>query len=161
MAIEQSPSHLVELTVEVVSAYVGRNAVPAAELPALIGTVHKALQTVGTPAQTQEPQRLTPPMPIRKTVTPDFLISLEDGRRYRTLKRHLTKHGLTPQQYRQKWGLADDYPIVAPNYAAQRSEIARGLGFGQQRRKEAAKTAATSETVASEPPKKRGRKKAV
>src|SRR3712207_9585725 len=81
MTIEPSSSRLVELTVEVVSAYVGRNAVPAAELPALIGTVHKALQTVGTPAQTQEPQRLTPPMPIRKTVTPDFLISLEDGRR--------------------------------------------------------------------------------
>ena len=104
----------------------------------------------------------TPAVPIKKSITPDFLISLEDGKRYKSLKRHLTGRGLTPEQYREKWGLARDYPMVAPNYAAKRSELARSMGLGQQRKgkaRMAAKTAATASKVA-ELPKKRGRKKA-
>ena len=100
-----------------------------------------------------------PPVPIRRSVTPDYLISLEDGKQYQSLKRHLTRLGLTPEQYREKWGLPRDYPMVAPNYSARRSELARSFGLGEQR-KNAAKAAATSETIKAKVPKKRGRKKA-
>jgi len=121
------------LTAEVVSAYVANNSLRPADIPDLIASVHRALQGLSAPPQA-EPEKREPPVPIRKSITPDFLISLEDGRRYKSLKRHLKGRGLTPEQYREKWGLPRDYPMVAPNYAKQRSELARAIGLGQIRR---------------------------
>ncbi|RVU20781.1 MucR family transcriptional regulator [Methylobacterium oryzihabitans] len=123
----------VGLTADIVSAYVSKNSVPVTELPGLLSAVHGALRGLVTPAE-PEPEKLTPPVPIRKTVTPDHIISLEDGKPYKSLKRHLAGRGLTPDQYRQKWGLPHDYPMVAASYAAQRSELAKSIGLGQQRK---------------------------
>ncbi|MGX7709472.1 MucR family transcriptional regulator [Methylobacterium sp. Gmos1] len=125
-------SSLVSLAADVVSAYVTRNSVPVGELPALIASTHAALTKLGEPADLPKEERLVPPVSIKKTVTPDYIISLEDGRQYRTLKRHLAGRGLTPEQYRQKWGLPHDYPMVAANYAAQRSELAKSIGLGRK-----------------------------
>jgi predicted transcriptional regulator len=122
----------VSLASEVVSAYVTNNSVARSELPALIAAVHGAFSGLGRPA-TPTPEKPEPPLPIKKSVTPDYLISLEDGRQYKSLKRHLTHRGLTPEQYRAKWGLPHDYPMVAPNYAKARSELARSMGLGQKR----------------------------
>ncbi len=154
-----SPNY-VELAADIVSAFVSNNSVPAADLPSLIGTVHSALQTVASPVQAQAADKPTSAAPVKKSITPDAIISLEDGKPYKSLKRHLTGRGMTPEQYREKWGLPRDYPMVAPNYAAKRSEIAKGAGFGQNRRNAPAKAAGSSETVSTEAPKKRGRKKA-
>ncbi|MFE1602074.1 MucR family transcriptional regulator [Methylobacterium sp. ID0610] len=121
----------IELVSDIVSAYVSNNSVPVGELAGLIRSVHETVAHLGAPAAPQ-PEKLSPPVPIRKTITPDYLISLEDGRRYRTLKRHLAGRGLTPEQYRTKWGLPPDYPMVAANYAAQRSELAKSIGLGQK-----------------------------
>src|ERR671916_686083 len=104
------------------------------DITALIASVHQALQSLSAPPQA-EPEKREPLVSIKKSITPDFLISLEDGRRYKSLKRHLAGRGLTPEQYREKWGLPRDYPMVAPNYAKQRSELARASGLGQLRRK--------------------------
>ena len=156
-----SPNHI-ELAADIVSAFVSNNNVPTAELPALIANVHAAFVNLGKPAQ-PVPEKLNPPVPIKKSITPDFLISLEDGKRYKSLRRHLTGRGLTPEQYRDKWGLPRDYPMVAPNYSAQRSELARTIGLGQNRKgmtRSAAKTAPASAKVSGETPKRRGRKKA-
>src|SRR5918997_6991967 len=125
------------LTAEVVSAYVANNSLRPADIPDLIESVHRAIQGLSAPQQA-EPEKREPPVPIKKSITPEFLISLEDGRRYKSLKRHLTGRGLSPEQYREKWGLPRDYPMVAPNYAKQRSELARASGLGQLRRKGAA-----------------------
>jgi predicted transcriptional regulator len=124
----------IELAADIVSAFVSNNSVPAAELPTLISTVHAALQNVGRPAAAQPVEKAVPAVPVKKSITPDFLISLEDGKRYKSLKRHLTGRGLTPAQYREKYGLPADYPMVAPNYAAKRSELARNMGLGQGRK---------------------------
>ena len=107
------------------------------DLPSVIASIHSALQNLGQP---QEPvqEKLTPLMPIKKTITPEFLISLEDGKRYKSLKRHLSGRGLTPEQYRTKWGLPRDYPMTAPDYAAKRSELAKAAGLGRKREPEAA-----------------------
>jgi predicted transcriptional regulator len=113
---------------------VAHNAVRAADLPDLISSVHGALQSLKAPQQA-EPEKRQPPVSIKKSITPDFLISLEDGRRYKSLKRHLKGRGLTPEQYREKWGLPADYPMVAPNYAKARSELAKEMGLGQQRKR--------------------------
>ena len=153
-------TNFIKLAADIVSAFVSNNSVPATDLPALIGSVHSALQNVGNPAQTQLTEKPTPAVPVKKSITPDAIISLEDGKPYKSLKRHLTGRGLTPHQYREKWGLPRDYPMVAPSYAAKRSELAKSFGLGQQRRKVSAKTATTSETVSGEAPKKRGRKRA-
>ena len=129
-----TPNHI-ELAAEIVSAFVSNNAVPSAELPTLIANVHQALAKVAN-GQTEKPAEApVAPVSVKKSITPDFLISLEDGRRYKSLKRHLKGRGLTPEQYREKWGLPRDYPMVAPNYAKQRSELAKSMGLGQQRRK--------------------------
>ncbi len=154
-----SQATYIELAANIVCAFVSNNSVPTTDLPALIGSVHSALQSVGNPAQTQPTEKPTPAVPVKKSITPDAIISLEDGKPYKSLKRHLTGRGLTPAQYREKWGLPHDYPMVAPNYAAKRSELARQSGLGQQRRKGATKGADTAETVSGEAPKKRGRKK--
>ena len=119
----------VELTSDVVSAYVSNNSVSRAELPALIGSVHAALSVASAPAAAKG--ELTPAVSINKTI-PDYIVSLEDGRQYRSLKRHLTARGLSPEQYRAKWGLRPDYPMVAPSYSKARSELARALGLGQK-----------------------------
>jgi predicted transcriptional regulator len=153
-------SKYIELAADIVSAFVSNNSVPVAELPALIGNVHAALQNASNPVREETP-KFEPAVPIKRSVQPDFLVSLIDGKRYQSLKRHLSKHGLTPEEYKSRYGLAHDYPMVAPNYAARRSELARSMGLGQKRRKSAAKTADTSEAVADKAPKKRGRKKAV
>ncbi len=130
------PASLVEMTAEIVSAYVVKNSVPLADMPALIASVHAALGRLGTAAPDEAPAaRPIPPVSIKKSVTDDYLISLEDGQRYKSLKRHLSKHGLTPADYRAKWGLPVDYPMVAPAYAAKRSELAKASGLGGQRRK--------------------------
>ena len=146
-------------TADVVSAYVAHNSVRAADLPDLISSVHGALQGLSAPQQA-EPEKREPPVSIKKSITPDFLISLEDGRRYKTLRRHLNGRGLTPEQYREKWGLQRDYPMVAPNYAKQRSELAKALGLGQLRRSRAGSEPAAQAESTPEPAKgARGRRK--
>jgi predicted transcriptional regulator len=120
------------LTSDIVSAYISHNSVPRADLIALIASVHAALTRVSKSSRPEEP--LTPPVPINKTIRPDYIVSLEDGRQYRSMKRHLTARGLTPEQYRAKWGLRPDYPMVAPSYSKARSELAKTLGLGQSRK---------------------------
>jgi predicted transcriptional regulator len=125
-------SNLASLTADIVSAYVTKNALSRSDLPNIITSVHAALQNLRR--LPSEPEKLEPRVPIKKSITPDYLISLEDGRRYKTLRRHLTGRGLSPEAYREKWGLPRDYPMVAPNYAKQRSELAKALGLGQGRK---------------------------
>src|SRR5918997_2338061 len=144
---DQKRVDFVELTADIVSSYVTHNSVQSADLAALIAAVHGALQGLGASKQ-PEAERPQPAIPIRKSVTPDLLISLEDGKPYKTLKRHLAKLGLTPEDYREKWGLARDYPMVAANYAQKRSDLAKGLGLGQSRKQRVAvATTSVQETV--------------
>lgn len=137
-------ANAVELTTEIVSAYVGRNSVAASDLPELIRTIHATLAEIASgKAAAAAAEPLTPAVPIRRSVTPDYIISLEDGSKYKSLKRHLaTKYGMTPDDYRAKWGLPKDYPMVAPNYAAERSALAVAAGLGQGGRKSPAKASA-------------------
>ena len=133
---EAETAALIEMTVEVVAAYVTKNHVRAAELPDLISAIHASLSGMGSaPEPVVVPAKLEPPVSIKKSVTDDYLISMEDGRQYKSLKRHLGKLGLTPQTYREKWGLPRDYPMTSPAYSRQRSELARSLGLGSVRRK--------------------------
>jgi predicted transcriptional regulator len=127
---EQSRA-LLGLTVQIVSAHVQNNSVPAPELPALIHQVYNALAQAGT--TTVEPEKPAPSVAPKKSVFPDYIICLEDGRKLKTLKRHLrSEYNLTPEQYREKWGLPPDYPMVAPNYAEHRSNLAKKLGLGRK-----------------------------
>lgn len=126
---------LVSLTAEIVEAYVVHNAVRPSSLPELIDSVFQSLRGLSAPPKA-EPEKPVPLMPVRKTLTPDYLISLEDGRRYRTLRRHLSSRGMTPEQYRTKWGLPNDYPMTAPSYTERRSQLAKALGLGQSRARE-------------------------
>lgn len=133
----ESKNDLVEMAVGIVSAYVSANQVQSQDLPALIRTVHSALLEVsGTAPSIQElPQE--PAVPVKKSVTPDFIICLEDGKKFKSLKRHLrTRYGMNPDEYRAKWGLPHDYPMVAPNYAKERSNLAKRMGLGHARRGE-------------------------
>jgi len=132
----ESRDHLVELAAYVVSAYVGNNTVPAADLSGLIAEVHAALErTVSGIDPAPAPEPLKPAVPVKKSVFPDFIVCLEDGKKFKSLKRHLrTAYGMTPEDYREKWGLPADYPMVAPNYAQARSDLAKKMGLGQQRR---------------------------
>ena len=123
---------LLEMTADIVSAYVGNNTVSAETLPSLIANIHAALSQVTTGAVEPEPEPKEPAVPIRKSIAPDYLICLEDGRKFKSLKRHLrTKYDMSPEEYRTKWGLAKDYPMVAPNYAKARSDLAKQMGLGQ------------------------------
>ena len=126
-------SETLEMAAEVVAAFVSNNPLPKGELPALIQTLHDALTrlSVGVEdaAPNEEPKQ--PAVSIRKSITPDYLICLEDGKKFKSLKRHLGTLGLTPDQYRAKWNLPADYPVVAPNYAATRSALAKAIGLGQ------------------------------
>jgi predicted transcriptional regulator len=126
----------IELAGEVVAAYVSKNPVPSSDLPALIQAVHSAIERLRKEPETAPPQAEAKPpaVPVRKSVTPDYLICLEDGKQFRSLRRHLRLHGLTPEQYREKWKLPPDYPMVAPNYAAKRSALAKRLGLGRKRK---------------------------
>jgi predicted transcriptional regulator len=131
---ETSAPDYLELATDLVSAYVSHNPLPASDLPSLIEAVHAALRRVGSSAVEPAPEAPKPAVPIRKSITPDRLISLEDGRPYQSLKRHLAARGLTPEAYRAKWGLPPSYPMVAPNYAQRRSDLAKARGLGQRRR---------------------------
>ena len=125
-------AELIEMTTEIVSAYVGKNAVTTSDLPLLIQSVHRALATINQAPEPVEAAPKDPAVPVKKSITPDFLICLEDGRRFKSLKRHLrTKYNLSPEDYRAKWNLPKDYPMVAPNYARARSDLAKQMGLGQ------------------------------
>ncbi len=135
MAEDTSPSNLLGLTAEIVSAHVSNNPVSLGDLPNLIQEVYRTLATVGLPPQKQEPERPQPAVPIKKSITPEYLICLEDGKKLKMLKRHLqTSYNLTPDQYRERWGLGQDYPMVAPNYAKHRSSLAKKIGLGTKPR---------------------------
>ena len=126
-------------TTEIVAAYVGNNTVEAGDIAGIIQTVHGCLATLATGLATAQ-QILVPAVPIKKSVTANYVVCLEDGKRQKTLRRHLaTAHGLTPAEYRKKWGLPADHPIVAPNYAKQRSEMAKKIGLGKMRQARKAK----------------------
>jgi len=125
---------LIDRAADIVAAYVGHNTVAHTEIAELINTVHGALIALGSSEQTAEP--LKPAVPIRRSVTPGYIVCLEDGKRFRSLKRHLrAQYDLSPEEYREKWGLPRDYPMVAPEYAAERSRLAKKLGLGQKRRR--------------------------
>ena len=127
---------LLGLTGQIVSAYVSKNVIPASDLPSLISSVHQSLATLGQPQASVEPAAdLKPAVPVKKSVTPDFIVCLEDGKKLKMLKRHLmSTYKLTPDEYRAKWGLPSDYPMVAPNYAKARSDLALKLGLGRNTR---------------------------
>jgi predicted transcriptional regulator len=133
--LQNTPTYIA-LAADIVSAFVSNNSVPVSELPVLIGSVHEALNRVAsgsTQQAVEEPK--TPAVPIKKSVQPDYIVCLDDGKRFKSLKRHLrTTYNLTPEQYRAKWGLPASYPMVAPNYAAARSELAKRIGLGARRR---------------------------
>ncbi|MET0531099.1 MAG: MucR family transcriptional regulator [Microvirga sp.] len=139
---ENASSIYIGLAADIVSAYVSNNSVPAGDLPGLISEVHLALARVGNGAAEASAEAPKPAIAIKKSITPDYIICLEDGKKFKSLKRHLrTQYNLTPEQYREKWGLAPDYPMVAPNYAKARSDLAKEMGLGQQRRKRRARAA--------------------
>jgi predicted transcriptional regulator len=131
-------SEIIEMTADIVSAYVGNNSVAAGDLAALIQSVHRALSGVGGAPEPVAAAAREPAVPIKRSIQPDYLVCLEDGRKFKSLKRHLrTKYDLTPEDYRTKWGLPSDYPMVAPSYAKARSELAKQMGLGQGGRKPA------------------------
>lgn len=138
MAENSAETSYIQLTAKIVSAYVSNNTVSSAEIPALIGQVYAALTRVsnggGPVAAPAEP--LKPAVPIKRSITAEHIVCLEDGKKFKSLKRHLrTQYDMTPDQYRAKWSLPPDYPMVAPNYAAARSQLAKQMGLGQQRRR--------------------------
>ncbi|MCX2722240.1 MucR family transcriptional regulator [Roseibium salinum] len=129
-------ANLIDLTADIVSAYVSNNTVASTDLPSLINEVYGALQRTATASSEPEPEPLKPAVPVKKSVMPDYIICLEDGKKFKSLKRHLRTHyNMTPEEYREKWDLGADYPMVAPNYAAARSELAKKMGLGQQRKR--------------------------
>ena len=136
MTDETMGADLIDLTADIVSAYVSNNSVSANDLPRLIADVHQALTRTHGGTAEPEPEPLKPAVNPKKSVFPDFIVCLEDGKKFKSLKRHLRTHyDLSPEEYREKWGLPNDYPMVAPNYAAARSQLAKKMGLGQQRRR--------------------------
>jgi predicted transcriptional regulator len=148
--VEQSPNKVTEeellrMTADVVAAYVKNNTLPTAQLTEVINAVYSSLRGLEGKSVEAKPEALRPAVPIRKSITPDYLICLEDGKKLKMLKRHLrSTYGLTPDEYRQKWGLAPDYPMVAPNYAEQRSAFAKKIGLGRGTGRQAGKRAAAA-----------------
>jgi predicted transcriptional regulator len=131
---EMAKTELVELTAEIVSAYVSNNSIDAGNLPALISDIHQALTRAASNMAPLEREDLKPAIPVKRSVTADYIICLEDGKKFKSLKRHLRTHyNLSPEEYREKWGLPHDYPMVAPNYAAARSALAKKMGLGTRR----------------------------
>jgi predicted transcriptional regulator len=143
-----------QLSADIVGAFVANNALPIADLPALIQSVHAALAHLASGPVIAAPlvEKKEPAVSIRKSITPDYLFCLDDGKKFKSLRRHLAGLGMTPEEYRAKWSLPSDYPMVAPNYAAQRSELAKQIGFGQKR-----KNAAPRLKASTAAPTKRGR----
>jgi len=141
MSERSNDQDLLTLTAEIVSAHVANNTIAVGDLPALIQEVYRTLGSVGNaPAAPERPQ---PAVPVKKSVQPDYIICLEDGKKLKMLKRHLkTAYDMTPEEYRERWGLAADYPMVAPNYAAHRSSLAKKIGLGTKPRKRVAKSRA-------------------
>ncbi len=135
MTDKPNPSEMLELTTEIVAAHVGNNVVPLADLPQLIQEVYRTLSGIGS--DQEAPDRPRPVVPVKKSVTPDYIICLEDGKKLKMLKRHLkTAYNMTPEEYRERWGLPADYPMVAPNYARHRSNLAKQIGLGTRRRRD-------------------------
>ena len=133
---ESTPKGFVDLTASIVSAYVSNNATTASEIPGLISQIHAALVRVSNSGLEPVPEPAKPAVSVKKSMTSDYLVCLEDGKRFKSLKRHLrTQYNMSPEQYREKWGLPADYPMVAPNYAVARSQLAKKMGLGQQRRR--------------------------
>lgn len=133
MSEKENFTEMLELTTEIVAAHVANNPVPVGELPNLIQDVYRTLMAIGVPAE--EPERPKPAVPVKKSIFPDYIICLEDGKKLKMLKRHLkTAYNMTPEEYRERWGLQPDYPMVAPNYAERRSHLAKEIGLGTQRR---------------------------
>jgi predicted transcriptional regulator len=134
MAESMEQENLIELTAEIVAAFVSTNTVAAGDLPNLINQVHSALFRTATGALESAKEPLMPAVSVKKSITPDYIVCLEDGKKFKSLKRHLRTHyDLTPEQYREKWSLPADYPMVAPNYARARSALAKEMGLGQKR----------------------------
>ncbi len=130
-----TPTPLLGMVAEIVSAYVANNPVQAADLPKLIESVHTALTDVDQQGVQADRSGLKPAVPVKKSVTDDHIVCLEDGKKFKSLKRHLrTRYDMSPEEYREKWGLPRDYPMVAPNYAKQRSQLARKMGLGQTKK---------------------------
>jgi predicted transcriptional regulator len=128
-------NELVGLTADIVSAYVSNNTVVAADLPGVIHNVFDALSRASASSGQPAREELRPAVPVKRSVTPEYIVCLEDGKKFKSLKRHLRTHyDLSPEEYREKWGLPHDYPMVAPNYAAARSDLAKRMGLGQRRR---------------------------
>ena len=123
---------LLEMTAEVAAAYVSNNVIPSDELPDLINRIHSALSTAGKAEPEPEPEKQKPAVSVRRSITPDYLVCLEDGKQLKMLKRYLrTNYDMSPEEYRAKWNLPSDYPMVAPNYAAKRAQMARDIGLGR------------------------------
>src|SRR5207237_948473 len=140
MSGNSSGSTFIELTAEIVSAYVSNNSVPSSDLSALINQVHSALTRVSSGQVDAPSEPLKPAVSVKRSITPEHIVCLEDGKKFKSLKRHLrTQYNMTPEQYREKWGLPAEYPMVAPNYAAARSQLAKQMGLGQQRRRRKAR----------------------
>jgi predicted transcriptional regulator len=136
MSDNASGTTFIQLTAEIVSAYVSNNSVPAGDLSALINQVHSALARVSSGQGDLSTEPLKPAISVKKSITPEHIVCLEDGKKFKSLRRHLrTQYNMTPEQYREKWALPADYPMVAPNYAAARSQLAKQMGLGQQRRR--------------------------
>lgn len=156
---DSDPSRSIELAAGVVAAFVANNSLPIGELPALIHSVRAALENLASgPMNSIAPlvEKKEPAVSIRKSIRPDFLVCLDDGKEFKSLRRHLATLGMTPDEYRAKWGLPTDYPMVAPNYAAQRSELAKKVGLGQSRKN----AAPPQKAVATTPPTRGGSAKA-
>ena len=132
----RSQGYLIEMVSDIVSAYVAHNPVPVADLPKLIEKVHSTLMEIeGAGSIADHKPELKPAVPVRKSVTDDHIVCLEDGKKFKSLKRHLrTRYDMSPEEYREKWSLPADYPMVAPNYARQRSDLARKMGLGQSKK---------------------------
>ena len=136
MAENSGDSSFIQLTANIVSAFVSNNTVASAEIPSLIGQVYSALMRVSSGQVASPAEPLKPAVPVKRSVSAEYIVCLEDGKKFKSLKRHLrTQYEMTPERYREKWGLPPDYPMVAPNYAAARSQLAKQMGLGQQRRR--------------------------
>ncbi len=135
MPEQTANADLLGLTAEIVAAHVSNNPVALTDLPNLIQEVYRTLSNVGVPQAKPEPERPQPAVPVKKSITPGYLICLEDGKKLKMLKRHLqTSYNMTPEQYRERWGLSSDYPMVAPDYAKHRSSLAKKIGLGTKPR---------------------------
>lgn len=140
MSDTMGSNNYIELAADIVSAYVSNNSVPASDLPALINDVHSALLRVTSGQAVAVPETPKPAVSPKKSITNEHIVCLEDGRKFKSLKRHLrTQYNMSPDEYREKWNLPPDYPMVAPNYAKARSNLAKQMGLGQQRRRAGAK----------------------